>query len=78
MAADHDSGRPGQPHRHGQNGKFDEGTIEQGFVDGTSLYSVIARSDGARGRCTGSRGAGGGRSGVIRAAWATWYTTWTC
>ncbi|MGY5126452.1 hypothetical protein [Streptomyces nigrescens] len=65
-----------------RTGSSTTGTIEQGFVDGTSLYFVIAWSDGARGRYIGSRGSDGRLSGVTTdlahpTSQATWYTTWT-
>ncbi|MFC9882564.1 hypothetical protein ACFVJW_23705 [Streptomyces libani] len=65
-----------------RTGSSTTGTIEQGFVDGSSLYFVIAWSDGARGRYIGSRGPDGRLSGVSTdlshpTSQATWYTTWT-
>ncbi|MEU8919190.1 hypothetical protein [Streptomyces nigrescens] len=65
-----------------RTGSSTTGTIEQGFVDGTSLYFVIAWSDGARGRYIGSRGSDGRLTGVATdlahpTSQATWYTTWT-
>ncbi|MFG2865921.1 hypothetical protein [Streptomyces sioyaensis] len=63
-------------------GSATTGTIEQGFVDGSYLYFVIAWSDGSKGRYIGSRGADGRLSGVSTdlahpSSQATWYTTWT-
>ncbi|WP_310725556.1 hypothetical protein [Streptomyces sp. N2A] len=65
-----------------RTGSSTTGSIEQGFVDGTSIYFVIAWSDGARGRYIGSRGSDGRLSGVTTdlahpTSQATWYTTWT-
>lgn len=65
-----------------RTGSSTTGTIEQGFVDGNSIYFVIAWSDGARGRYIGSRGSDGRLSGVSTdlahpTSQATWYTTWT-
>ncbi|MEW1751700.1 hypothetical protein ACIQU1_22270 [Streptomyces angustmyceticus] len=65
-----------------RTGSSTTGTIEQGFVDGSSIYFVIAWSDGSRGRYIGSRGSDGRLSGVTTdlahpTSQATWYTTWT-
>ncbi|MFD3419646.1 hypothetical protein [Streptomyces decoyicus] len=65
-----------------RTGSSTTGTIEQGFVDGTFIYFVIAWNDGARGRYIGSRGTDGRLSGASTdltqpTSQATWYTTWT-
>ncbi|MEU5237611.1 hypothetical protein ACH4UR_18195 [Streptomyces lydicus] len=65
-----------------RTGSTTTGTIEQGFVDGSYIYFVIAWSDGSKGRYIGSRGTDGRLSGVTSdlahpSSQATWYTTWT-
>lgn len=65
-----------------RTGSATTGTIEQGFVDGSFVYFVIAWNDGATGRYIGSRGPDGRLSGVSTdlahpSSQATWYTTWT-
>lgn len=58
------------------------GTIEEGSVDGASIFFTIGWSDGARGRYTGSLGPDRRMSGTTfdqnnPSHQATWFTTRT-